>query len=372
VADVVAAMDALYDPALAEPWDAIGLVCGDPEAPVRKLLFAIDPVAVVAEEAIASGCQLIVCHHPLFLRGVHGVPATNPKGRLVHRLITAGVGLFVAHTNADVARPGVSDALADAMGLADVVPLSERAVPADKLVTFVPPADVDRVVDALAAAGAGVIGEYERCAYLGEGTGTFQPGPAARPTIGTPGVIEVVPETRLEMVLPRRLRAQVVAVLRAAHPYEEPAFDVYPLAEAGAGAGLGRIGTLAAPRRLADFAAEVARRLPDTVGGVRATGDRLVQRVAVCGGSGGDLAFDAAQAGADVFVTADLRHHPASEAADAIALVDAAHWATEWPWLAQASKRLSDRLEASGVTVETAVSSQVTDPWTVRAAGRET
>ena len=366
VADVIHALDELYDPALAEPWDAIGLVCGAPEASVRRVLFAVDPVAVVVEEAIRREVDLLVTHHPLYLKGTTSVAATEPKGRLVHRLIAAGIALHVVHTNADAADPGVSDALAGCLGLLDVAPL--QPVPAaatDKLVTFVPRANLEALVDALSRAGAGEIGDYRRCAYYADGTGTFIASAGTNPTVGHPGRVETVPEVRLEMPFPRSRRAAVLASLRAAHPYEEPAFDVVERADLPSGRGLGRIGTLPAPVPLARFVATVARALPTTVAGVRATGDPAapVGVVAVCGGAGGELADRAAGAGADVLVTADLRHHPAGETAERgrPALVDVAHWASEWPWLADAARRLAARVD----TVETEVSAIVTDPWTV-------
>jgi dinuclear metal center YbgI/SA1388 family protein len=365
LAEVVAALDARYHPSWAEPWDAVGLVCGDPEAEVRRVAFAVDPVASVVEEAVQARADLLVTHHPLFLTPVHGVAATTAKGRLVHRLVTAGVALHVAHTNADVADPGVSDALAARLGAHDVAPLEPAyADPLDKVVTFVPHAAADHVIDALAAAGAGAIGEYDRCAWTAPGTGTFRPGPDARPAIGRRGEVEVVAETRVEMVLPRRLRRAVVGALLAAHPYEEPAYDVLELAALPGHRGLGRVGSLAEPTTLGDFAARAARLLPATSWGVRVAGDlgAPVRRVAVCGGSGGALADAARTAGADVLLTADLRHHAVSEELEegGLGFVDAAHWATETPWLSAAAAAL--RADC-GDSVETSVSSIVTDPW---------
>jgi dinuclear metal center YbgI/SA1388 family protein len=264
LADVVAELERRYDPAWAESWDSVGLVCGDPATDVSRVLVAIDPVEAIAQEAIDAGAQLLVTHHPLFLGGTESVAATTAKGRVVHRLISHGVGLYVAHTNADVARPGVNDALADVLGLRDV-----------------------RLLD--------------------------------------------------------------------------PATD----------RGLGRVGDLADAVRLADFVDHVATRLPATVWGVRAVGDpdRLVRTVAVCGGSGGSLAAEARAAGADVLVTSDLKHHSTSEiVADLdIALVDAAHWATEQPWTAAAAALLAADLAAIGTNVDCTASTTVTDPWTLHA-----
>lgn len=374
LADVVAVLERLYPPRWAQGWDAVGLVCGDPDAPVRRVLLAVDPVADVVAEALAWDADLVLAHHPLLLRPVHGVAATSPKGRVVHDLVRSGCALYVAHTNADSARPGVSDALARIIGLEGLVPLSATPEdPLDKVVTFVPHEHASAVVDALAGAGAGSIGEYERCAWTTTGVGTFLPGAAASPSVGEPGRVEEVPETRVEMVLPRHRRDAVVAALRGAHPYEEPAFDVLELAGWSSPRGIGRVGALESPLTLAAFAEVVARALPHTAQGVRVAGDpeAVVERVAVCGGSGDSL-FDAVRAsGADAFVTADLRHHPASEAREAAAggppyLVDVAHWASEWPWLHGAAERLASELLQLGTTVEARVSELRTDPWTFR------
>jgi dinuclear metal center YbgI/SA1388 family protein len=363
VGDWVAALEALYDPRWAEPWDAVGLVCGDPDAPCEEAVFAIDPVSATVDEAIARGARLLVTHHPLLLRGVHGIPVTDHKGALVTRLVEHGVALYVAHTNADNANPGVSDALARALGVEDVAPLSPGPPDdAAKLVVFVPPEATQRVVDALAGAGAGRIGDYGRCAWWADGTGTFEAGPDARPAVGEPGERTETAERRVEMVVPRTRLAPCIRALLAAHPYEEPAYDVLPVLLPN-DRGAGRVGTLREPVTLRELVARVADALPATVNAVRATGDpdRRVERVAVCGGGGDDLIDAARGAGADVYVTADLRHHPASEAAErGLALVDAGHWATEWPWLADAAERV-------GRVGRTHVSTLVTDPWSLLA-----
>src|SRR5262245_27815324 len=184
----------------------------------------------VVDEAIGWEADLILAHHPLLLREVNSVAATTPKGRVVHDLIRSGTALHVCHTNADNADPGVSDALAAALGLRDARPLNPLPeAPMDKLVVFVPVAEADALVDALAAAGAGRIGEYERCAWSTTGEGTFRPLVGANPTLGEVGAIERVVEARVEMVLPRDRRGAVIEALRAAHSYEEPAFDVFEL-----------------------------------------------------------------------------------------------------------------------------------------------
>jgi dinuclear metal center YbgI/SA1388 family protein len=368
LADVLAVLDRLYDPRWAADWDAVGLVTGDPEQAVRRVLLAVDPVQAVVDEAVAWDADLLVTHHPLLLRGVHSVATTHPKGRAVTSLVRAGVALHVAHTNADVADPGVSDALAAALGLTDLRPLQPMPDDRlDKLVTFVPDADADRLVDALAAAGAGRLGDYERAAFTSTGTGTFTPLAGADPTIGEVGRREDVAETRVEMVLPAHRRAAVVAALRAAHPYEEVAFDLVELVPQPGRRGPGRVGRWPAEGTLRDFAGHVAAGLPATPHGVRVAGDldRPVRTVAVLGGAGDDM-FEAVRAsGADAYVTSDLRHHPASEALahGFPGLVDVSHWAGEWPWLADCARLLGDGLGARAVTVDIRVSELVTDSW---------
>jgi len=376
LAELIAALDGWFDPVWAEPWDAVGLVCGDPAEPVERLLLAVDAVPATVGEAIEIVAGLLVTHHPLLLTGVHGVPATDPKGRLVHRMIRGGVAHFVAHTNADVARPGVSDALAERLGLTDLRPLDSQPADAlDKLVVFVPLDGADRLVDALAAAGAGHLGDYERCAWQTTGEGTFRPLDGANPAIGRVGEIERVAEARVEMVVPVARRQDVLAALRAAHPYEEPAFDLLAQQPRPGERGTGRVGELPAPVPLAEFVRLAAAVLPATTWGVRAAGDpdRPVRTVAVCGGSGGSLVDVARRAGADAFLTADLKHHPVVEAVserggDGPALVDAAHWATEAPWLDALAAALRRRF---GTTVDVRVSRQVTDPWTVHVPSPE-
>jgi dinuclear metal center YbgI/SA1388 family protein len=374
LAEVVDRLDGFYDPRWADSWDAVGLVCGDPEQPVRSVLFAVDPTLAVVDEAVERGVDLLVTHHPLLLRPVSSVAATTPKGRVVHRLVANRVALHVCHTNADSADPGVSDAMAAALGLGGVRPLDPDPEPAmDKLVTFVPHADTGSVVDALAEAGAGAIGDYDRCAWTASGVGTFRPGPGANPTIGAVGDIEEVPESRVEMVLPRSRRDAVLTALRLSHPYEEPAFDLYETAGLPSSRGTGRVGVLPEPTTLQQFAQDVAWALPATAGGVRVAGDpdRRVRTVALCGGAGDSFLDLARHSGADVYVTSDLRHHPASELREhghgepdgGLALVDVAHWAAEWTWLPVAAQRLQEVLAGAGTTVDTHVSRICTDPW---------
>jgi len=367
--DITALLDGWYPPHTADDWDAVGLVLGDPSVDVRRILLAVDPVAAVADEAVAEDTDLLVCHHPLFLKGVHGIAATGPKGRFAHRLLTNGCALFTAHTNADSPAGGVSESLALALGLQDVRPLeADPAPPLDKIVVFAPVDSAQAVRAALVTAGAGAIGDYDSCTFTSTGEGRFRPLEGAHPVIGAVGRTELVEEVRIESVLRRQLRASVVAAMLAAHPYEEVAYDVLELAPLDeSDRGSGRIGDLVEPTTLRGLAERVAAVLPETAHGVRVAGDpdQPVRTVALCGGAGDFLLDRARSLGADVYLTSDLRHHPASELREhgAPALIDVAHWAAESIWLPVLRRRL---LDALGDTVEVNVSTTNTDPWTFR------
>ncbi|MGH3726778.1 MAG: Nif3-like dinuclear metal center hexameric protein [Mycobacterium sp.] len=366
LADIIAVLDAAYPPALAESWDSVGLVCGDPDQQIDAVTVAVDATAAVLDEMEGSGSHLLLAHHPLLLRGVDTVAANTPKGALIHRLIRSGGALFTAHTNADSASPGVSDALAEALGLTVTSVLAPQFADYDKWVVFVPIASVDMVRRAMFDAGAGHIGDYSDCSWGVTGTGQFRPLEGSDPTIGTHGVVEQVVEDRVEMVAPSRLRCALFAAIHAAHPYEEPAIDVLPMAPVPAGTGLGRLGVLPQPETLRDFVSRASAALPETVWGTRAAGDpdALIHTVAVCGGAGDSLLSAAVGSGADAYVTADLRHHPADEhtRASSVALVDVAHWASEFPWCAQAARVLDTEF---GEKLTTRISSVRTDPWTL-------
>ncbi len=275
---------------------------------------------------------------------------------------------MTAHTNADQAVSGVSEALATALGLTEQAPITPAAGDLlDKLTVYVPVDAAAVVRAALAEAGAGTIGNYDFASFSTPGQGRFRPLEGADPMIGTVGEIEEVEELRVEVVLPRGRRSAVVAAMRAAHPYEEPAYDVVEVADAEVGvSGTGRIGTITR-MTLAEFAQVVADALPETSHGVRVAGDpeRSVRRIAVCGGAGDFLLGTVLDTDADVYVTSDLRHHPAAEFVEkgGAALVDVAHWAAESTWLPVVASRLGDAL---GDAVETRVSALSTDPWTMR------
>ncbi len=357
--------------ALAESWDKVGLICGDPGEPVTKIALALECTDEVADRAIEDGAQMLVVHHPLLLRGVNSVAADTPKGRIIHKLIRAGVALFAAHTNADSARRR-NDRLAEILGVRPGAPLAPQPAPGlDTWTVKVPGTHVDAVATAMFDAGAGKIGEYEHCSFRVEGQGQFRPLTGAKPFLGQAGDLEKVSEVRLELVAPARIRSALVTALLDAHPYEEPAFDIVSNEATGLdpekAVGIGRVGELDRPMPFRDFVARVAERLPATEWGVRGAGDpdRMIRTVAVASGAGDSFLDVVGKLGVDAFVTSDLRHHPVDETlrgAD-FCIVDTAHWASEFPWCYQAAEMLQEKL---GVPTE--VLEIRTDPWTVAAS----
>lgn len=369
LAEIITALEAAYPPELAEDWDRVGLVAGAPDAEIRRVLVAVDATDAVVDQALAEGVDLLLVHHPPLLRGTHSVATTTPKGRILHKLIAGGCALYAAHTNADSARPGVNDALTRILGLPDGVPLLPTGGGTiDRWVVMTPEDDVEQVLDGVFAAGAGEMGGYSECAFTLSGTGRFRPGDDTDPHIGAVGEREYVTEARVEFVAPTTLRGKVRAALHEAHPYEVPAFDILinhaaPPADLTS-TGLGRVCDLEEKTTLAEFTRLVGERLPGTVWGVRAAGDpdTVVRRVAVCGGAGGSALPAARAAGADVYLTGDLRHHDVDEhlRGGGPAVIDAAHWALEFPWCGQAAELLTEQF---GVRAE--VCELSTDPWTV-------
>ena len=369
LADVIEVLDDAYPPRLAESWDSVGLVCGDPEAVVQQVVYTVDVTDAVVDDAIARGADLIVAHHPLLLKGVDTVAADTAKGSVIHRLIKADCALFTAHTNADSADPGVSDALASALGVVDTRPLDPIPAPAhDKWVVFVPTSDSVAVRQAMFDAGAGQIGEYSEASWQSAGLGQFRPGPNAHPTLGVAGEVHTEAEDRIEVVAPKGLRAEVLSAMRRAHPYEEPAFDVFESAALPSCTGLGRIGKLPNPMTLAEFTEVVREALPATTWGVRAAGnpEATVSVVAMCGGAGDSFLSAVARTDADVYVTSDLRHHPVDEhlRAGGPAVIDTAHWASEFPWCEQA-RGVVDAAFGDTDGWSSRVTDVRTDPWTL-------
>lgn len=344
---ILDALERIAPARFALSYDRVGLQVGDPAAEVSRAVVALDRSLGAVRFAAEQGAQLLVAHHPLLFQPIGSVTPDTQEGRTVLELARQGIAFVAAHTNWDAAPGGINDELASILGLRDTAPFgiaaeSERL----KLVVFVPRARVEEVIDTLAFEGAGMIGPYDRCAFTSEGIGTFRGNADSHPTIGQPGRIERVAETRLEMATHRDRAGAVVRRLREIHPYEEPAYDLIPLAPL-AEAAIGRVGTVDTSRSLAEFARYVDERL-----GTRSLtwGDPVtrIERVAVVGGAA-DSEWRAAQAvGAQVLVTGEVKQHVALEAAESgFAMIAAGHYATEQPGCVALADRL--RKEAPDV-----------------------
>lgn len=369
LSQVVSLLEHRAHPGTAEEWDRVGLVTGDPSQAVRRVLFAVDATPAVVDQAVSTGADLLVTHHPLLLRGVSSIAETSSRGRTLSALVRAGCALLTMHTNADQARDGVNDALADACGMsAKRAPIRRLPGPDQvRIVVHVPGEHVDALVAAMAGAGAGVIGDYESCAFWVEGTGQFRPMGAASPTIGQRGELSQVAELRVEMVAPAGSVADIRAAITSAHPYEEPAVTIVPILTAPTSVGLGRVGPVS-PTTLADLAGQLAERLPSPGVGVRVAGDpdRPVRRVAVCSGAGDSLLAQVAALDVDAYVTSDLRHHPALDfiADSDVSLVDIPHAGGESLWLAAWAEQLVTDAAGQGWSLSAEATDLNTDPWT--------
>jgi len=336
---------------LAEPWDRVGLQVGALDARVERALVTLDANDAAVTEAAGQGCQVVLAHHPLLFASLENVTDATYQGRTVMHAVREGVAVAVAHTNLDKARGGLADIVCGALDLEGVKPLAPAPLALDKLVGFVPEGDLDAVRSAIFAAGAGVIGDYVHCSFSVAGEGTFLPQEGAQPVVGTVGQDQRAGELRLEAVFPRSLRAAVIDALVAAHSYEEPAFDVYPLENQATRVGLGRVGFLPEPMPLGALARHVAAIF--SLESVRFTGDpeRRVARVSVVPGSGGSLIERAAGA-ADALITGDLKYHQADEACRVgLSLIEAPHEIAEGFALERWCERLADELTGKGVEV---------------------
>jgi len=345
VMDIARVMEELAPARLAEDGDKIGLQVGDPAAEVRTLTLTLSPSAAALAHAIKHRAQMVISHHPLIFRPLAGLTNSTPAERIVSGLVRAGISLFAAHTNYDSAPGGVNDVLAGLLGIRNVQPLMQAATRLRKVVVFVPNDHLEKVSAAICNAGAGRLGAYRDCTFRSEGIGTFTPLEGARPFIGKRGKTERVAEVRLESIVPEECVDGVVSAIRRAHPYEEPAFDVFALETPRGEHGLGRWGELAKPVPLRRFASTVRRKLGAP--GVRyvGDGDRSIRKVAVCGGAGGDFYMHALRHGCDLFVTGDVKYHVFIEAQQlGLAVIDAGHGHTELPGVRALQPRLAGLL----------------------------
>jgi len=340
---IMDAMDKLAPRHLAESWDNVGLLLGNPAQTINKILITLDITKGVVEQAIKDSVDLIIAHHPLIFKSITTIRTDLPQGQILSNLLKSNIGVYAAHTNLDITTGGVNDVLAAAFKLCDIQPLTISSTEKlCKLVVFVPQTHVEIVEKAIMTAGAGHIGNYSHCSFKSNGIGNFLPLEGSNPFIGSANQLEHVKESRLETIMPEKISKSVIKAMLKAHPYEEVAYDIYQLMNSGEKLGLGRIGKLVSPMLLVDFANQVKAALGIQSVNIVGFCDRVVKKVAVCGGAGAGLLHKAAFAGADVLVTGDIKYHEGQEAvAMGIAMIDAGHFATEQPILSHMEKYLS-------------------------------
>ena len=331
VKDVEKLLEKMAPTRLAESWDAVGLFFGEKEREVRKIQVSLGVSPEVIEEAIANRADLIVSHHPIWLKPPLIFTEDTAQGKMVAQLIRNRISVLSAHTNLDSCVGGVNDILASLLNLQEVMPLKEIKEDWLKLVVFVPLTHIEIVKNVLGDAGAGQIGNYSHCSFVSQGEGSFLPLQGASPYHGVVGEAENVLEGRLEVVLASSSLNLVLEKLKKAHPYEEVAYDLYPIANyIPSSIGLGRVGILENKIKLGDFVKVVKEKLD--LPGLRYCGDleKEIQKVALCGGAGMSLFQYAKNVQADIYLTGDVKHHEAEEALlNGVALIDGGHFGTE-------------------------------------------
>ncbi|MCR4828836.1 MAG: Nif3-like dinuclear metal center hexameric protein [Bacteroidales bacterium] len=329
IREVTDYLNSRFLPSYQESYDNAGLLLGDVDQEVSSVLVTIDVTPAVVDEAVERRCNLIVSHHPLIFGGLKRITPDNATGDMVMRLITNKIAVYAAHTNLDNLDWGVNAALARHLGLEHCRILRPMEGVLRKLVTYVPTAQADAVRTALFNAGAGCIGAYDCCSYNNDGFGTFRANEGCNPFCGNIGELHREEETRIEVIYEKRLERKLIAQLIKAHPYEEPAYDCMPLANAYARVGAGMIGTLAHPVDTRTFLESVKERLGLPTVRCSELCKEQVGRVAICGGAGSFLIGDAKAHGADIYLTADLKYHDFQQAEESIVLADIGHYHSE-------------------------------------------
>ncbi len=328
IKEITSYLESVAPGALQESYDNSGLLVGNPEADVKKVLVALDVTEEVVEEAIAKGCGMIISHHPIIFGGLKSFTGKNYVERTVMAAIKNDVALYAIHTNLDNVHTGVNQMIGSKLGITNMQVLAPKKGVLKKLVVFVPEENKDAVVEAMYAAGGGKVGEYDECSFQINGTGTFRGSENTNPTVGEKLVRQYEKEVRVEMILAaHRLNAVVKAMIEA-HIYEEVAYDIYSLENYHQQIGSGMLGHLPEPMYSLDF----LQKVKDTFGGtVRYTSliKDQVSRIAWCGGSGSFLLPQAKASGADVFLTSDFKYHQFFDAENEIIVADIGHYENE-------------------------------------------
>lgn len=341
ISDVIAVMEQWAPSLIAESWDNPGLAVGEPRHQADRVILTLDVTDQTLKTAREMKADLIISHHPSLFKPLSTLSGNSLPSRIIRQAIKYDIALFSAHTNLDQAPHGVSMSLAETLGLTDIVFLAPGNCELLKFVTFVPSGHTNRVRQAAANAGAGVIGDYTQCSFSVAGTGTFIPGNESSPYTGEKGFLSETAEDRLEMIVPKHCSNSVICAVREAHPYEEMAYDLYPLSMKDVSFGYGAAGNLNPPLEPETFIGMVKESLMvESLLVSKGTG-RNIKRVAVMGGSGSDFIKKSIDAGADAFITGEMGHHDYIEHGESIMLVDASHRGTELPVLEAAKRRLN-------------------------------
>jgi dinuclear metal center YbgI/SA1388 family protein len=324
---IISLLESFAPKKLAVDGDPIGLQIGSLNKPVHKVMVALDVLESVVDEAIQENIDLIIAHHPLLYRSLNKIDTDTSKGRLIEKLIKNDITVYAAHTNLDVTASGVNEWLSNALRLKETEVLAptyiEQLV---KLSVFVPVSHEKEVRQAIGNAGAGHIGNYSHCTFSSNGWGTFTPLEGTNPYIGEIGKQERTEEVKIESVLPANKQNQVIAAMKKAHPYEEVAYDLFPLINKGSELGIGKIGTLEQEMSIEQFADHVKNAFGINNIRVIKGHDRPIKKIAVVGGDGNKYIFPAARKGADVLVTGDIYYHNAHDAqAEGLTIIDAGH-----------------------------------------------
>lgn len=341
VKDVQAALQQIAPESWAFSFDKVGLQIGDPDSPVTRICFSLDSSRDAAEYAANQHCQLLLSHHPLIFHPLNSLVTGSHVTDIAHFLIQNQIAFLGCHTNWDVAPGGINDSLANTLGLTNIAQFGQSVPQSQyKLVVFAPEGAVQPLIDQLSKVGCGIIGDYNRCAFLSEGHGTFLAGETTNPTVGRKGIPETVRETRLEMLCPAHVKSAAIRTLIQAHPYEEPAFDLIPL-DPISGPKLGRIGQLPSRYSVAELKSLIENQLDTHARIWLPNQDSEIQSVAVIGGAAAGEWKSAQSAGAQAFVTGEVPQHIALEAAEAgLVMIEAGHYATEQPGVAELAKAI--------------------------------
>ncbi|MGQ9687983.1 MAG: Nif3-like dinuclear metal center hexameric protein [Desulfobaccales bacterium] len=368
VKDLLAVLEEAWPLAWALPEDRVGLQVGDPDRPVAGVLVALEVSPAVVAEALGRGAQMLLTHHPLLYQPAADLREDRAGGRLVAAVVRAGLAVASCHTNLDVAPEGLNDHLVGLLGLNDLEVLSPvRRDPWVKLVVFVPVGYEEPVRQALLDDRVGVIGRYSHCSFAARGQGTYLPLEGSHPFRGEAAILARAQESRLEVLAPESRIPAALSRLRAVHPYEEVAYDLYPLANPGLSLGFGRLGRW--PQSLSWEEVVVRVKEAFRVSGVRVWGrpPKAVSRVAVCGGSGGDLIAAAHQKGAEVYVTGEVRHHQAVPGPEkGFAIIEVGHFASEVIFMPAWAELVGKLCREQGLAVQvSAAGSEATPPFRI-------